>query len=70
MVEDEKHDGNGESSKKKMRDMKLPLKPDITDLIGQRLRQFYEGVVDQPVPDRFLQLLDELDRASTTKKPK
>ncbi len=27
--------------------------------IGERLRQMYEGVVDESVPDEFLRLLDE-----------
>lgn len=27
--------------------------------IGERLRQMYDGVVDESVPDEFLRLLDE-----------
>ncbi len=27
--------------------------------IGERLRQMYEGVVDESVPEEFLRLLDE-----------
>jgi len=29
--------------------------------IGDRLRQMYEGVVDESVPDDFLKLLDEAE---------
>lgn len=27
--------------------------------IGERLRKMYEGVVEEPVPDEFLRLLEE-----------
>jgi len=29
--------------------------------IGQRLRQMYEGVVEESVPDEFLRLLEEAE---------
>jgi hypothetical protein len=29
--------------------------------IGERLRQMYEGVIDESVPDNFLKLLDEAE---------
>jgi len=29
--------------------------------IGDKLRQMYEGVVDESVPDEFLQLLEEAE---------
>ncbi|MEP6828621.1 MAG: NepR family anti-sigma factor [Aestuariivirga sp.] len=50
--------------------MKTSSKPDVTDLIGQRLRKYYDEVADQPVPDRFLHLLDKLDEATSSKKSK
>ena len=31
-------------------------------LIGQHLKAIYGEIVQQPVPDRFLELLDELER--------
>ena len=55
---------------KKVRQMKLSSKPDFTDLIGRRLRKYYDEVADQPVPDHFLNLLDKLDEATSSKKPK
>ena len=38
------------------------LAPDIQVQIGRRLVAAYDHVLHQPVPDRFLLLLDELDR--------
>lgn len=34
---------------------------DAQNKIGQRLKAMYDDVVQQPVPDRFAQLLAELD---------
>ena len=39
-------------------------KPEIADQIGMQLRSIYDDVVAQPVPGRFLDLLQELERAS------
>lgn len=36
---------------------------DLQSYIGARLRQEFDAVASQPVPDRFLQLMRELDRA-------
>ncbi len=68
MVEDEKKH-NKKQFESKIQPVKAPTKPDVTDLIGQRLRTYYSEVAEQPVPDRFLSLLDKLDEA-TAKKPK
>ena len=54
-----KHDG----SERKVKLMKSSSKPDVTDLIGQQLQKYYGEMADQPVPDRFLDLLDKLDEA-------
>lgn len=48
-----------------------PLAPAPTDIqahIGRQLRSLYDTVVQQPVPDRFLELLNKLDEASGGKK--
>lgn len=37
---------------------------DVQSHIGRQLRAIYDGVVAQPVPDRFLELLNELERRS------
>jgi hypothetical protein len=39
------------------------LKSDLADQIGARLRSVYEDVLVQPVPERFLELLRELESA-------
>ena len=36
-------------------------KPELTGQIGNKLRSVYNEVLSQPVPDRFLDLLRELD---------
>jgi hypothetical protein len=46
-----------------------PAQPEIYDLIGQRLRNFYDEVAQQPVPDRFVELLNQLEAKSSQKKP-
>ena len=46
-----------------------PTQPEIYDLIGQRLRNFYDEVAQQPVPDRFMDLLNQLEAKSSQKKP-
>jgi hypothetical protein len=42
-------------------------KPEVSDLIGERLRSFYDAVSQQPVPDRFLDLLKQLEAAPPPK---
>lgn len=33
--------------------------------IGRRLKAYYDDVASEPVPDRFLSLLDKLDAAAS-----
>ena len=42
-------------------------KPPVFDMIGRRLRDYYDEVAKQPVPDRFVDLLNQLE-AKTAKK--
>jgi Anti-sigma factor NepR len=44
-------------------------KPPVYDIIGRRLREYYDDVAKQPVPDRFAELLRKLD-AKPPVKPK
>ena len=37
------------------------LPPHVAALLGQQLRTFYAHLVSEPVPDRFVQLLEQLD---------
>ncbi len=50
--------------------IKTSSKPQVADLIGQRLRNYYEEVASEPIPDRFMDLLNQLDAASAGKKVK
>jgi len=42
------------------------LGSDIQAKIGQHLRAMYDDVVRQGVPDRFMDLLSQLDKPATT----
>lgn len=46
----------------------VPMPGDIQSHIGRQLRSLYDSVVQQPVPDRFLELLSKLDEKSGGKK--
>jgi hypothetical protein len=37
------------------------LQPQVQDHIGRQLRAMYDTVLNQPVPDRFRELMDRLD---------
>jgi hypothetical protein len=39
------------------------LPPDVQSKIGEKLKALYDDVVRQPVPDRFRDLLSQLDTA-------
>lgn len=40
------------------------LSPDLQQHIGNRLRALYDGVVNEPIPDRLMMLLNELDASA------
>lgn len=39
----------------------------VNSEIGRKLRQFYDEIASEEVPDRFAQLLDKLDKAETSR---
>lgn len=39
----------------------MQIEPDVQAHIGRQLRAGYVDILNQPVPDRFLELLAELD---------
>ena len=41
---------------------KPQLSPEIQGKIGQQLRKIYDDMVNQGVPDRFVELLSRLDK--------
>jgi Anti-sigma factor NepR len=70
MVENEKNKRRVNAPSEKIeKKMNNSAKPEVSDLISQRLRKFYNTMAEQPVPDRFMDLLDKLEAASTPKKP-
>lgn len=40
--------------------------PDLA-VLGPQLRGLYKGLLEEPIPDRFMQLLNELERKETDK---
>ena len=44
-----------------------PLRPELQGRLGEKLREVYSDVINEPVPDRFLELLDRLDNPGTGK---
>jgi hypothetical protein len=44
-----------------LRVKKTASKPEVSDQIGRQLRTVYNDILAQPVPDRFLELLKDLD---------
>jgi len=60
---------SGPSQRKMKTDLRgsetvVKLGPDIKAKIGQQLRLMYGEVVDQGVPDRFVEMLKRLDDAT------
>jgi hypothetical protein len=43
-------------------DAAIALPTDVQAFIGRQLRAVYNDVVNEPVPDRFVKLLEELER--------
>ena len=50
-------------------DPEYALAPHVQEQIGRRLAAVYDEILRQPIPERFLRLLDQLDQASA-KTPK
>ena len=51
-MNDQTNDGGGD----------IKLNPRAQALIGQKLKRAYEELVQEPVPDHLLKLLEELER--------
>ena len=64
-------DGKDDKLAKAKTTMKMTAsagKPHVYDLIGRKLRDYYDEVAHQPVPDRFVELLQRLDSKTSDKK--
>jgi hypothetical protein len=59
-------------SKKPEKGMPADLKAnsEVYDLIGDRLRMYFDEVARQPVPERFVDLLSQLEKGSSPRKRK
>ena len=69
MLENKKNKGKAAKPAKKIKVMmSVAARPEVSDLIAHRLRKYYDSVAAQPVPDRFLDLLSQLDAATVAKK--
>ena len=44
-----------------------PIDPGIQHEIGKHLRAAYDDVINEPVPDKFLELLAQLERSTSRK---
>lgn len=44
-----------------------PLERDIQTRLGDKLREVYSDVVNEPVPDRFVDLLNQLEQSEKNK---
>jgi hypothetical protein len=61
-------DGHGAASVSVLpasRNRKSAPKPEIVEQIGHRLSSVYNSVLSQPIPDRFLDLLQTLETGET-----
>lgn len=47
----------------------LPFESQVQGHIGRQLRALYDHVLEQPIPDRFLDLLHQLDAGDTGAQP-
>lgn len=67
-MEDRKNEGDALH----MTTVSQPSKPmpelGANSAIGKRLKAYYDDVASEPVPDRFLSLLDALDDAESASK--
>jgi hypothetical protein len=49
-------------------DHETGLKSGIQEKLGRKLKEVYADVVNEPVPDRFLDLLNQLEEAEQSDK--
>jgi hypothetical protein len=44
------------------------IDPRIQNEIGKHLRAYYDDVINEPVPDKFMELLEKLEQSVTRKR--
>jgi hypothetical protein len=68
MMNDDRH-GLPQDSQTSPQDSDPKVAPEIKDAIGQGLRAMYESLKAEPLPDRLVQLLKQLDTQDQDKAP-
>ena len=48
----------------------LPFESEVQGHIGRQLRTLYDEMLQQPIPERFFELLNQLDERSPSEGPK
>jgi len=43
------------------------IDPKVQQAIGKRLRAVYDDVINEPIPDKFMELLAKLERSTSRK---
>lgn len=62
--------GAGSASKRgDIETMQTPLPIELQGQIGERLREAYNELISEPVPDRFVQLLQQLKKREEQQDP-
>jgi hypothetical protein len=59
-----KHDDQANRTPTRPRSSGDTLTPDLQAQLGRRLKAVYDGMLSEPIPDRFTQLLAQLDSGS------
>ncbi|MCH9809517.1 MAG: hypothetical protein K0U74_17485 [Alphaproteobacteria bacterium] len=61
----DEHDQSGGDSRPK-----APEMPDAAiDAVGRKVKQSYEKLLKEPIPDRLIELLDQLEQSSPENNP-
>lgn len=47
----------------------LPIDPKIDGLIGEKLRKYYDTLMNEPIPNRILELLRQLEEKENSRQP-
>ena len=59
-------DNDKDGAKVDSMDTTVALPPELQGQLGKRLRESYSELVNQPIPDKFLLLLEELKKSEPT----
>lgn len=63
-MSDDKAGKDGQLQPEKERAGGPEMHDEVRDFLGKKLRSHYQGLVDQPLPEKFTKLLAELSKRS------